>query len=1251
MNLSGTVSDRPPRVPALTALLLLTLFSATWATGFAADRGTRPTLLPRSPILIFSNAGFTAANGVIGGSGTFTDPYVIAGWDIDATLKHGIDIQYTTAHFTIRDVYVHSTPSTLNFTGIRMDAVENARVENVTLEDTLYGIWGQSVTNLTIARSVVSRTGNDGVYLTGATNLTIRDNVIQDSGVLNTIPGTFQWNGITLNTTRIVTISGNTLVGNDHFGLNADDIRDLTVTDNVLDANWGGTSVWVGFDVRLARNAVTNQAGYGFDFLGAHNVTVEDDSATNTLIGVLFNGILGDPLLQNEDVTIRRNVFSGNWEGMLLDSMVAPQVHDNVMRGSLNPAMTVELTAGGLFTGNVVEATQWNGVWLYQANRTTWLRNDFAGAVNFGFHALDSHDNTFVENRVAGNGIGVALEGSTGWLLHHNLFEGNALQAQDDLGAANVWDDGYPSGGNWWSDYGGVDMCSGPLQNVCPNPDSIGDTPYVIDADSRDRYPLWTPAPIPPSASFTATPAVGNITTVFAFDANASWDANEPAVNLLVEWDWEDDGTWDTAPVTNKNATHAYAAPGMYTVRLRVRDSTALTNETTRQVVVENLAPTAAFTVTPGSGDVTTSFTADASNSTDLEDPLAVLEVRWDWEDDGAWDTPWSVTKTATHTFPAVGAFTTRLQVRDSGGLVDEATRSVSLNNTAPTADLQASPAAGGLVTAFSFNASASADLEDPAALEVRWDWEDDAVWDTGWSAGLTANHAYGVAGGFVARVEVRDTGGLADTATTTVEVFPAPITVLQIGSPNVTLADPYVTSSTPLALAVTDLGGGVVRTEYRIDGGTWLDFAVSGPFSLLMDGLHLLEWRSEDAVGNVEETRAMSLVVDDSPPVLVLGGGTPVYTAGDTWVTSSTPITIDSQDSGNPAVGLATVEYRTWLGTWSPWIFGPAAFSLSGEGLHYIEYSALDLLGNLAVGNTSLVVDDTPPTTLLAVGAPNVVAGSTFVTSATPLSLSSTDGGATPVGLAGIEFHVDAGSWQPYTLPFTMAGEGTHTVGFRGTDLLGNLEAERSLSFTVDDTPPVTTLAPTAGTFNESTSFTLTATDSGSGVAVIQWRVNGSAWANYTGAFRLPGGNHTVRFRSVDELGNAEAEVSMAVTVSAPGIPPEVWPDFNYKPIVAAVFAMILLAVGYWLLVRRRERTDSRRWREFLRIAVPFGAVEATTGVLSAVTGLLAIPPLLGLGTLVDVTILGLGLAAIGLRARRLAMSSPEAAQPAPVE
>ena len=61
-----------------------------------------------------------------------------------------------------------------------------------------------------------------------------------------------------------------------------------------------------------------------------------------------------------------------------------------------------------------------------------------------------------------------------------------------EVDAKNEWDDGYPSGGNFWSNYNGSDKFSGPNQDI-PGNDGIGDTNFTFDADSSDNYPLYSP--------------------------------------------------------------------------------------------------------------------------------------------------------------------------------------------------------------------------------------------------------------------------------------------------------------------------------------------------------------------------------------------------------------------------------------------------------------------------------------------------------------------------------------------------------------------------------------------------------------------------------------------------------------------------------------------------------------------------------------------------------------------------------------
>jgi len=91
--------------------------------------------------------------------------------------------------------------------------------------------------------------------------------------------------------------------------------------------------------------------------------------------------------------------------------------------------------------------------------------------------------------------------------------------------------------------------------------------------------------------------------------------------------------------------------------------------------------PTASLAVTPITGTTSTVFDFDASGSFDIEDPPAALEFRWDWEGDGIFDTPYTTTLTATHSYAAQGTKTVHLEVRDTDLLTDTATIQILVYN------------------------------------------------------------------------------------------------------------------------------------------------------------------------------------------------------------------------------------------------------------------------------------------------------------------------------------------------------------------------------------------------------------------------------------------------------------------------------------------------------------------------------------------------------------------------------------------
>jgi len=94
---------------------------------------------------------------------------------------------------------------------------------------------------------------------------------------------------------------------------------------------------------------------------------------------------------------------------------------------------------------------------------------------------------------VADSTYGVYFYESPDNRFWHNNFTDNTQQVYISGDSyPNVWDDGYPSGGNYWSDYSGSDA----------NGDGIGDSPYTIDGNNTDNYPLMAPFGSPVERSF-----------------------------------------------------------------------------------------------------------------------------------------------------------------------------------------------------------------------------------------------------------------------------------------------------------------------------------------------------------------------------------------------------------------------------------------------------------------------------------------------------------------------------------------------------------------------------------------------------------------------------------------------------------------------------------------------------------------------------------------------------------------------------
>ena len=209
------------------------------------------------------------------------------------------------------------------------------------------------------------------------------------------------------------------------------------------------------------------------------------------------------------------NTVTGNGYGFYLGYSSNNQLLSNNVSGNGGYGVYLASSSYNTVSGNNVSGNSGPGILLIDSSTGNMVSdNVLTGNAVIGIDVYSSSANTVSGNNVTGSDIGIEVDDSSDNSFYHNNFVDNTQQTMLYGSGPNAWDSGYPSGGNYWSDYVGTDVYKGPGQNV-PGSDGIGDNPYVIDIDNTDNYPFmqpWTAAPASfvPLSGWTMDPLYTN---------------------------------------------------------------------------------------------------------------------------------------------------------------------------------------------------------------------------------------------------------------------------------------------------------------------------------------------------------------------------------------------------------------------------------------------------------------------------------------------------------------------------------------------------------------------------------------------------------------------------------------------------------------------------------------------------------------------------------------------------------------------
>jgi parallel beta-helix repeat protein len=131
------------------------------------------------PIYIAGDDAFTLNNGVVSGSGTHEDPYIIEGWYIDAChTDYGIYVDHTQAHFVIRGCVIEKAGDA----GIYLNTVTNGSIEKCQISLSKAGVRFLNASGNQLTESVIANNNYGVVMMLGSRQNSIYGNSFINNG-------------------------------------------------------------------------------------------------------------------------------------------------------------------------------------------------------------------------------------------------------------------------------------------------------------------------------------------------------------------------------------------------------------------------------------------------------------------------------------------------------------------------------------------------------------------------------------------------------------------------------------------------------------------------------------------------------------------------------------------------------------------------------------------------------------------------------------------------------------------------------------------------------------------------------------------------------------------------------------------------------------------------------------------------------------------------------------------------------------
>ena len=428
-----------------------------------------------------------------------------------------------------------------------------------TVSSSDYGFYLQDSDNTNLAHNIVSNNG-DGIFSYGSNNTAINYNAVSNNTGLgisvdfssnsiltgNTVSNGYY--GIYFEYTSNNTLTGNSMLGNEvNFSIRGNSLSHYIQnidTSNTVD----GKPIY--YWVNQQDRQIPSDAGF-VGIVNSDNITVSGLTLTNNLTGVL--------LVYSTNSRIENIIANNNANGINLFSS-----NHNTLTGNNTSNNSIGISLDNSNYNNVTANTSSNnisGIGLYNSSNNELTGNTAENNSYYGITVTLSTGNTIKNNTVLNSYYGIKFLYSSNNLIYNNYFSNahNVYSADNNTwniektAGTNILGGPY-LGGNYWSDYTGVDN----------NGDGLGDTllPYNANggiAKGGDYHPL-----VPPDNTIPPAPAlISPLNGALVNDSTPTfrWTSVTAPAGVTYKLQYSTDNSFQTATTIENLLDNTYTVP------------------------------------------------------------------------------------------------------------------------------------------------------------------------------------------------------------------------------------------------------------------------------------------------------------------------------------------------------------------------------------------------------------------------------------------------------------------------------------------------------------------------------------------------------------------------------------------------------------------------------------------------------------------------------------------------------------------